>query len=198
MHSFLKKGLVMDAPEVPGLDGPALLEAFCEDARALLRADRPDLQALRARFEGLLRMPAFVAHFCGPQVAPGLYRIYRDEALGFQVLAHLNQEARVSPPHDHGASWAIYGQAVGYTDMTEWDRPEAAAEDDRAELVPRRRYRLEPGQAGVYASGAIHSIDYPAGSRFVRITGTDLDAISRRSFDAKTGAVTRMGPTQSS
>ncbi len=25
-------------------------------------------------------------------------------------------------PHDHGASWAIYGQAVRYTDMTEWTR----------------------------------------------------------------------------
>ena len=52
----------------------------------------------------------------------GLKVLYEDPKLGFQVLAHINDKARVSPPHDHGASWAIYGQATKYTDMTEWER----------------------------------------------------------------------------
>ena len=55
--------------------------------------------------------------YCGDHVPRGLKVLYEDPDLGFQVLAHINDKARVSPPHDHGASWAIYGQATHYTDM---------------------------------------------------------------------------------
>ena len=59
---------------------------------------------------------------CGDEAPQALRVLYEDKELGFQVLAHINEKARVSPPHDHGASWAIYGQATQYTDMTEWER----------------------------------------------------------------------------
>jgi len=55
-----------------------------------------------------------------------------------------------------------------------------------------KQYRLNPGQAGIFQDGAIHSIDYPDGSRFVRVTGANLDRIARSSFDPKTGAVKQM------
>ncbi len=47
-----------------------------------------------------------------------------------------------------------------------------------------RSYRLFPGMAGTYDDGKIHSIDYPAGARFIRVTGTDLDKIKRRVYTA--------------
>jgi hypothetical protein len=41
----------------------------------------------------------------GRTVSPqGLKLLYEDKDLGFQILAHINDKARVSPPHDHGAS----------------------------------------------------------------------------------------------
>ena len=43
---------------------------------------------------------------------------------------------------------------------------------------------------------AIHSIDYPAKSRFIRVTGTNLDLIPRRRFDLATGKATQMTPQQ--
>ena len=46
--------------------------------------------------------------------------LYEDPQLGFCVLAHVYRSARESPPHDHGPSWAIYGQARGETVMTDW------------------------------------------------------------------------------
>jgi len=183
------------APVAGGHPGESRLAEFCRDARTLLhRPDGPDLPALRTRFEVLLRDPDFVDRYCGPAVPPGLYRLFRDPELGFEVLAHLNRDARVSPPHDHGASWAIYGQVVSHTDMSEWKRIDDGRDPDAARLEIVRRYRLHPGEAGVYASGAIHSIDFPAGSRFVRVTGTDLDAIPRSSYDPASGAVKRMSP----
>ena len=87
--------------------------------------------------------------------------LYEDPKLGFQILAHINDKARVSPPHDHGASWAIYGQATHYTDMIEWEREDDGTIPDKAKLKPVKKYRLMPGHAGIYQDGTIHSIDYP-------------------------------------
>jgi hypothetical protein len=100
----------------------------------------------------------------------------------------------VSPPHDHGHSWAIYGQATHYTDMTEWEREDDGANPERARLKPVKKYRLMPGQAGIYQEGRIHSIDYPDNARFVRVTGTNLDMIERVRFDLETGKVHPMTP----
>ena len=61
---------------------------------------------------------------------------------------------------------------------------------------PEKKYRLNPGQAGIYQDGAIHSIDYPDKSRFVRVTGTNLDKINRIRIDLKTGEVHQMTPQQ--
>ena len=102
----------------------------------------------------------------------------------------------MSPPHDHGASGAIYGQATHYTDMIEWEREDGGADPARAKLRPVKSYRLEPGHAGIYQDGKIHSIDYPDNARFIRVTGTNLDKIERVRFDLKTGEVHRMTPQQ--
>ena len=46
--------------------------------------------------------------------------LYEDPELGFCILAHVHQGAKESQPHDHGPSWAIYGQAKGETVMSDW------------------------------------------------------------------------------
>jgi hypothetical protein len=175
---------------------PYDLDQFIADCRAALGRDkgRKGREEVRTRLERLLSEPQFVERYCGDDVPKGLKVLYEDPDLGFQVLAHLNEKARVSPPHDHGDSWAIYGQATGYTDMIEWERTDDGADAGRVELKPTRKYRLNPGQAGIYQDGAIHSIDYPANSRFIRVTGTNLDRIKRDSFDLATGKVNRMTP----
>jgi hypothetical protein len=70
---------------------------------------------VRINLERLLANKDLVEEYCGDAVPTGLKVLYEDPKLGFQILAHINDKARVSPPHDHGASWAIYGQATKYT-----------------------------------------------------------------------------------
>jgi len=172
------------------------LSEFISDCRAILQRDPgpKGREDVRQRLEKLLANKDFVARTCGEDVPLGLKVLYEDKDLGFQVLAHINDKARKSPPHDHGASWAIYGQAVKHTDMIEWAR--VSGDDKHAELKEVKRYRLNPGQAGIYQDGAIHSIDYPDRARFIRVTGTNLDKIDRVRFDLKTGEVHRMTPQQ--
>ena len=176
---------------------PYDLDQYIADCRAVLSRD-PGMKGreeVRLKLEHLLHNPDFVRKHC--EDAPrGLHVLYEDPKLSFQILAHINDKARVSPPHDHGASWAIYGQATHYTDMIEWEREDDRGDPAKAKLKPVKKYRLLPGHAGIYQDGKIHSIDYPDSSRFIRVTGTNLDKIERVRFDLATGAVHQMTPQQ--
>ena len=174
------------------------LDHFVADSRAALKRDPgPNgREEVRRNLERLLANKDFVEKYCGEQVPRGLKVLYEDPELGFQVLAHINDKARVSPPHDHGASWAIYGQASHYTDMIEWEREDDGSKPGEAKLKPMKKYRLLPGHAGIYQDGKIHSIDYPDRARFIRVTGTNLDNIQRVRFDLATGEVHQMTPQQ--
>ena len=173
-------------------------EQFITEVRAALRhgSGPAELEGVRQRLAKLLSNDAFVERTCGAAAEGGLHRLHVDDELGFEVLAHVNDKARKSPPHDHGESWAIYGQAIGYTDMTEYRRVDDGSNPEQAKLEQTRRYRLKPGEVGVFAGSAIHAIDYPDKSRFIRVTGTNLDAIERIAYDEQTGRIKRMGAQQ--
>jgi hypothetical protein len=158
--------------------------AFCGDCRAALIGDngRHGREAVRRNLERLLADSGFVAGRLLP-LPPGRHALYQDADLGFVVLAHVLDEAMEAPPHDHGDSWAVYGQVTRHTDVSEWSRVDDGRGAGSAELVPTRRYRLEPGQAGLFEPGAIHAIEMPADTRYMRVTGTDLDRIPRLMFD---------------
>src|ERR1700754_1170381 len=137
------------------------LDRFIADCRGFLTRDPgpKGRELVRQRLERLLDNPDFVRAHCADDAPRVLKVLYEDPKLGFQILAHLNDKARVSPPHDHGASWAIYGQASKYTEMTEWDREDDGSDPKHAKLKAAKTYRLNPGQAGIYEDGKIHSID---------------------------------------
>jgi hypothetical protein len=176
------------------------LDRFIADCKSSLTRDPGPAgrEQVRGNLEKLLANPEFLAKYAGDDQPHGVKVLYEDTKLGFQVLAHINNKAHKSPPHDHGASWAIYGQATQYTDMTEWTRRDDGRNPNRAELKPAKQYRLNPGQAGIYQDGAIHSIDYPDRARFIRVTGTDLEKINRIKIDLSTGAVEQINARQAS
>src|SRR3954453_22725053 len=117
------------------------LDQFVSDCRAILKRDPGPggREEVRMRLERLLHEKDFVDQYCGPQAPRGLKVLYEDPELGFQILAHINDKARMSPPHDHGASWAIYGQAKHYTDMIEWERGDNG-DAGKAKLKPVKKY----------------------------------------------------------
>ena len=147
---------------------------------------------MRDKLEALLTDQAFLAAYCGSEAERGVHVLYEDPELGFQVLAHINEQARKSPPHDHGDSWAIYGQATEFTDMIEWERADDGTNRTHADVKPAKSYRLQPGKAGIYDDGKIHSIDYPDRSKFIRVTGTNLDVIPRIKINPETGEIDQM------
>jgi hypothetical protein len=175
---------------------------FTADCHAILTQDpgAAGREQVGGKLQALLREDAFIARTCGADEATGATVLYQDPALGFQVLAHIMNNPHEGGPHDHGASWAIYGQAVGHTDMTEWRRLDDGSVDGKADIEIARTYRLERGEAGIFEEGQIHSIGYPGGARFIRITGCDLSTIPRGRYDPDSGTmeVNRRGAFQGS
>lgn len=161
------------------------LEQFCQDAHDAIAADNGPggREKVRQNLEKLLANKEFVDATCGPDAKLGVHTLYKDPDLEFVVLAHINDEPRASPPHDHGNSWAVYGQATEYTDMSEYRRTDGGAGDGEAKLEKVKSYRLTPGKAGLYDVRAIHAIDYPKNGRFVRVTGRELEMEPRLKFD---------------
>ena len=79
--------------------------------------------------------------------------------------------------------------------MREFERLDDETPDGTADVKMVREYRLTPGHAGMFGPRQIHAINFIDGSRFIRVTGTDLSKISTRKFDMEAGTVTEVPAT---
>ena len=109
--------------------------------------------------------------------------LYEDPELGFCILGHVNRGAKQSPPHDHGPTWAIYGQAVGETVMTDWAMVSPASEGQTGKVRYVRDYTLAPGAAYVYNEGDLHSPRRDASTKLIRIEGRNVEKIRRFPYE---------------
>jgi predicted metal-dependent enzyme (double-stranded beta helix superfamily) len=162
------------------------LQQFCADSRAILTSNGLDkaLPQVADKLKRLLVDADFVAQTFDDDMPPGKRVLHHDKETGMYVLAHVQQAGKGGTPHSHGASWAIYGNVQGNTDMTEWRRVNAESED-HAVLELAGKYTVGPGQTGAYGPGVIHSTAHPAKAWVVRVTGTDLDTIPRYHFQPR-------------
>jgi hypothetical protein len=78
--------------------------------------------------------------------------------------------------------------------MTEWKRTDDGSVPGKATIEKTKTYRMERGQAGIFQDRAIHSIAYPAGARFIRVTGTNLENIARGRYNKEAGPMDRETP----
>jgi len=125
---------------------PHTVEEFGRKAHDILSVDPGPAGRDRVRIllEELLQDGAFVAEQLANQEAPRRV-LYEDGELGFLVLGHVFPGARRTKPHDHGASWAIYGQATGTTFMDEWEIVERATTGRPGKVRKLKTYELTPG-----------------------------------------------------
>jgi predicted metal-dependent enzyme (double-stranded beta helix superfamily) len=160
------------------------LELFAADARRMLTADPGPAgrQELCAMLREVLADRAFVSRHLGDDV-PERRILYEDPELKFCVLAHVYKGAKESAPHDHGPTWAIYGQAEGETVMTDWEVVERASATTPGKVRARRSYALTPGVAHVYNEGDVHSPRRDGPTRLIRIEGRNMDGVARAAFE---------------
>jgi len=161
------------------------LEQFSAECHRILAQDPgPEGRKKVCKLVGeICKDEAFVAkHLCDE--VPERKILYEDPELGFCILGHVNHDARESKPHDHGPTWAIYGQARGETFMSDWEKLEPATESKPGKVKLVRQYSLTPGSAYLYNEGDLHSPRRDGPTRLIRIEGTNVEKIRRYPYVA--------------
>lgn len=131
----------------------------------------------------VLRDHDFVSAYI-PEGTPERKVLYEDPELGFTILAHAYEGAKNSKPHDHGPSWAIYGQASGETIMTDWECLSRPTEAQPGKARRIRDYAMKPGDAHLYDPGVLHSPRRDSSTRLLRIEGMNMDRVKRLPYEA--------------
>src|SRR6516165_10417751 len=98
------------------------LEQLSMHIRDALKADSGPAgkQAVCGLVPKVLKDEAFIAQYLTAEQCRPRKALYEDPELGFCVCGHVYETPAHGTPHDHGLSWAIYGLAVGDTEMTDW------------------------------------------------------------------------------
>ncbi|MBM4262193.1 MAG: hypothetical protein FJ145_12280 [Deltaproteobacteria bacterium] len=161
------------------------LESFSAECHRILEQDggRTGREKVRDLVRQALKDEQFIKTYINDNT-PDRNVIYEDAELGFCVCAHVNREAKEANPHDHGPSWAIYGQAFGETVMSDWEVLEQAAEGKPGRVKRGNVYTLKPGMAHIYHEGDVHSSrrDQPTG--LLRIEGKNTAKLKRYPYKA--------------
>lgn len=157
------------------------IESFAAECREILSADSgiAGRRKVCERLREVLLDKDFVARHLGPGNTSEKTVIYEDPDLGFQILAHVYAGAKQSAPHDHGTTWAIYGQAAGETEMSEWKVVSKGENGKPTEVVLEKTYVMKPGDAYLYNEYKVHSPKREGATRLIRITGKDVDKLKR-------------------
>ncbi|HEX3862694.1 MAG TPA: hypothetical protein VHY35_13465 [Stellaceae bacterium] len=160
------------------------IEQFSSDCHGILAAN-PGPEGRKqvcALVQKACTDPEFVAKHL-PADGPERKILFEDPELGFCILGHVHEGAKESPPHDHGPTWAIYGQALGETIMTDWALVSPASEEEPGRVRHVREYKLTPGSAYVYNEGDLHSPRRDGATRLIRIEGRNVQKIRRFPYE---------------
>jgi hypothetical protein len=164
------------------------LEQFAADIRAALKADASSAAKLKVcgYVARSLNDPVFVATYLKdrPPNANPREILYEDPELGFCICGHVYDGPAIGSPHDHGSSWAIYGQAAGITEMTDWKMVQQGEAGKPALVEPARTYVMKPGDAHFYDVADVHSPRREAPVKLIRIEGMNLDHVKRSNIKA--------------
>lgn len=161
------------------------LEEFARQCKSALQSDPgpKGRQKVCELVQQACKDRAFVDHYV-PGDGPERKVLYEDPDLGFTILAHAYEGAKDSRPHDHGPSWAIYGQAGGETIMTDWECLARPTETTPGKARRLHNYTLSPGMAYLYEPGVLHSPRRDGSTRLLRIEGTNMDRVRRLPYEA--------------
>jgi hypothetical protein len=160
------------------------LEHFSAECRGILERD-PGVEGRKqvcALVREVLKDGDFVKQHLGDDV-PERKVLYEDPELGFCILGHVYQGAKDSNPHDHGPSWAIYGQARGETVMTDYEPVARPGEGKPGKARRIKDYTLKPGMAYLYNEGDLHSPRRDGPTRLIRIEGENMEKVQRFPYE---------------
>jgi len=104
-------------------------------------ADRTAARGCAVQLERLLQNPDFIREHASESTPRGTARALRGSRSRLSDPRPHQRQSAVSPPHDHGESWAIYGQATHHNRHDRMGSEDDAGDADHAKLKPVKKYR---------------------------------------------------------
>ena len=163
----------------------SVIERFAAECHDILKNDpgADGLEQVRQGLEKILVNEAVIKEVLGPDKDSPRNILYQDPELGFCIIAHAYDGARVRDPHDHGPSWAIYGQVEGTTEMTEFRLLENPKDGKPGKVEAVKTYDLKPGMAVAYEPGKLHAPVRYGPTRLIRIEGINMETVKRDRYE---------------
>lgn len=163
------------------------LDQFSTDCRTALKAGSGSaaLEAVRGHLQRALTDADFVARYIPPEADQERKIVFEDPELGFCICVHAYRDAKRGKPHDHGPTWAIYGQVAGETEMTDWEIVTPPQNGAPGKVRQVRSYKLTPGDAHAYGVGDVHAPLRDGPTRLIRIEGKNTEKVKRTPLEAE-------------
>ncbi|HEY7067990.1 MAG TPA: hypothetical protein VII06_41445 [Chloroflexota bacterium] len=175
------------------------LQDFVADLRAALDGPAPEAEQLEAGAVALRRLlanPTALAPYQGALArGRGPWLLYQDPDHGFVVTLLRKQRANTTPVHHHGEAWTLYGIFDGQEVVHRYDRHDAGAAADRADVRLTVDHVRGPGEVEIEPGFAIHNetTGPERDTLAIAVRGRDLSTIEQHWFDLAQGTV-RTGP----
>jgi predicted metal-dependent enzyme (double-stranded beta helix superfamily) len=170
------------------------LEQFITDVQqvfASTKDPRAQAQAVAQHMQELLAVPGWMDDKL--QSLPGGYGrldlhmddMYGHPEPGFLVMCSVQRPGQHNSPHDHGASWVVYGVYQGAIEQTKWRWIYPEYDWTSPELKPTERFVQREGQVAFFLPGEIHTTQnvHDARSLVLRLEAQRLDQVIRHRYN---------------
>ncbi len=149
--------------------------------------------AVAATVRHLLRVGGWVQALLdkgGYDALPGntyVDSVHGHPAAGFHITCGAQKPGQTNSPHDHGASWVVYGAYEGAIEQTRWgwDYSRGLL---KPQLLPRESFVQQAGQVAYFLPGEIHVTRNAIDGRsvVVRVEAQQMARVWRHRYNAET------------
>ena len=177
------------------------MEAFITDVKQVFASSKdPLVQAQKASdyLKELLAVPGWLEEKLDlPEEGGfGRYDLYLDEDAGhpgngWYLMCSVQKPEQDNLPHDHGATWVVYGVYQGAIEQTKWRWFYPGEGVDSPRIKETGSFVQQDGTVAFFLPGEIHMTKNVAGSRslVVRLESQKLDRVIRYQYNPEDNSV---------
>jgi predicted metal-dependent enzyme (double-stranded beta helix superfamily) len=160
---------------------------FSEEVVRAMRAGDRAIQETCSAVQNALASQNLFEGF-EPEFGQLEFHLHRSPQLAIKVFC-MNERTPVSPPHDHGPFWGVYGVYKGALGWAEFKVTEEGEESANVEEVGSTL--LEQGTIRTILPTKVHAVWSPEESIILTVYNGDLNSVPRRIFDPRKSLVVR-------
>ena len=176
--------------------GTYTLDAFVDDVRTVFSSTKDPVaraEGVRQHMRRLLSVPGWLEENIGLPAEGGFGRsdLYVDKEFGhpdagFLLMCSTQRPGQSNKPHDHGASWVVYGVYKGAIEQRKYRWAYSGGPASSAPtLQESERFLQKEGEVAYFLPGEIHTTHNVLEGRslVLRLEAQKLDQVWRHRYD---------------